>query len=174
MAKTVVELANERTLAQAEQTRNVEQIEGWEGTVRADIAVFKKGDTFTVNGDEPIFKQTMGERNGKPVYAYFINVEVTEANGAKVAKSLYSGTLTKSAMEYDKSTHDGIKMHSTTGTASTEYRKHVQIADAMAAIKGKAIKVTADKEIVTRRFGTDGDKASDYVTTHIFTFDFVA
>lgn len=153
MAQLAVEVA--RALANGDK-----KVAAFKGGVRSlENVALEVGDQFTFPTEFEVYEQKIGDNTAQYIW-------VTLANGN--AKRFYPSTFTKVRTVYNEDGTSTGERKFTTGTAAEEYRKHGTVQDAMQAMAGKTVKVTAMEDVRTLRFGT-----TSLMNTQIPTIDFV-
>lgn len=150
------------TLAQeikrAEKQGDVE-VANFSGAVRSiENLNIELNDEWTFPDTFKVFRQKIGTN-----YAEYIFIEV---NGN--VKKFYPSTFTKRRVVYNEDgTSTGTSKH-TSGTAAEQFRTATDVAEGMAGLAGKKVKVTKMEKIRTLRYGTD-----QLMDTFIPTIDLV-
>ena len=137
--------------ARAEAQGDVKSTTGFNGAVRSlENPGLELNDTFTFPTDYEVYNQKIGDNVVKYIW-------ITLENGN--AKKFFPSTFTKSRMVYNEATNGGLPTSTgrrvfTTGTAAEEFRKYPTVAEAMAALAGKKVKVTNLTSYRVLRYGT--------------------
>jgi hypothetical protein len=126
------------------------QVMGFTGGVRSIEGLFiEKGDEFVIDADAKVYEQTIGTgaNAGKAQYC-FVMV------GDK-AKKFYPSTLTKRRMVVNEDGSPTGQAATSNGTAVDLYRQNGTIAEGMAALAGKRLRVSDVVTVRIVRFGTE-------------------
>lgn len=145
-------------IARAEKQGDV-QVANFSGAVRSiENLNIELNDEWTFPENFKVYRQKIGTN-----FAEYIFIEV---NGN--AKKFYPSTFTKRRVVYNEDgTSTGMSKH-TLGTAAEQFRTATDVAEGMAGLAGKKVKVTKMEKIRTLRYGTD-----QLMDTFIPTIDIV-
>lgn len=107
-------------------------------------------DEWTFPTEYDVYQQKIGDNSVEYIF-------VTLTNGN--AKKFYPSTFTKSRAIYNEAQNGGLPTNTgqrafTKGSAAELFRQHGSVAEAMAALAGKKVKVTSLDTVRTLRFGT--------------------
>lgn len=153
MAQLAVEVA--RALANGDK-----KVAAFKGGVRSlENVALEVGDQFTFPTEFEVYEQKIGDNTAQYIW-------VTLANGN--AKRFYPSTFTKVRTVYNEDGTSTGERKFTEGTAAEKYREYGTVQEAMQAMAGKTVKVTALESVRTLRFGT-----TSLMNTQIPTIDFV-
>lgn len=152
-------------MERAKSAGDVKVESGFTGAVRSlENPGLELNDEWTFPQTYDVYRQKIG--NNEVQYIF-----ITLSNGN--AKKFYPSTFTKSRAIYNEAQNGGLPLNTgqrafTKGTAAEEFRKYGSVAEAMAALAGKKVKVSALDTVRTLRYGTQ-----ELQNTLIPTIDFV-
>lgn len=152
------------------ETNGDHKVNGFSGAVRSlENPGLEVGDTFVIPANPDVYVQKIGQGDNANTVEY---IWVT-LDGTENVKRFYPSTFTKSRSIYEDGVNGGLPKNTgvrvnTLGTAADEYRKHATVAEGMAALAGKKVRVTKIDTIKTLRYGFNTTQ-----NTQIPTIDFV-
>lgn len=153
--------SKESQITNLTSSNNIHTISGFTKQMRGvDNMSFEKGDEFTIPENPQVYSMTLGSGN-----AEFIVVETQSG----ICKRFFPSVFYKRGMEVDK---DGMLTGNiiySTGKVCEDARSHQTVAEAMAALANKRIKVT---DMVYRRVSSRYSD-SGFVDTGFPTIEYV-
>ena len=155
------ELETEIRRAEANGDKKVAKVEGAVRSV--EINNLAQGDVWTFPETYDRYSRKIGNNT-----AYYIWIEVKEANGNTVPKQLFLSTFTKTRFVVNEDMSMTGERATTSGTAAQAWQECATIEDALTMMKGKTVMVSNMQEVRCLSF----DRQS-VVTSQIPTIDFV-
>ena len=153
--------SKESQITNLTSSNNIHTISGFTKQMRGvDNMSFEKGDEFTIPENPQVYSMTLGSGN-----AEFIVVETQSG----ICKRFFPSVFYKRGMEVDK---DGMLTGNiiySTGKVCEDARTYQTVAEAMAALANKRVKVT---DIVYRRISSRFQERG-FVDTGFPTLDYV-
>ena len=153
--------SKESQITNLTSSNNIHTISGFTKQMRGvDNMSFEKGDEFTIPENPQVYSMTLGSGN-----AEFIVVETQSG----ICKRFFPSVFYKRGMEVDK---DGMLTGNiiySTGKVCEDARSHQTVAEAMAALANKRVKVT---DLVYRRISSRFQERG-FIDTGFPTLDYV-